>query len=310
MSELNSIAQQRPPFISFILMLVVSMGGFIILGPMLGFLLAMPFIDGSIIDFIPKLSNPLLYPEVKTPFFIIQGGATLFGLVLFPALYYWAIEKRNPFKDVKPFPLLAVGLVFAIMIGFIIIDSVIIEWNSNLAFPEFLKSFETLARDLETKAEEVTKFLTTFDSFGAFVFGFIVIAILPGIGEELVFRGLLQPILHRATNNIHVAIWFSAILFSAIHMQFFGFVPRMLLGALFGYLYYWSGNLAVPMFAHFLNNGLSVVGIYLYQQGKVKMDIEAASAAPWPVVLISVGITTILLVQFIRLFQPTNQPFS
>jgi hypothetical protein len=283
------------------------MGGFIIIGPMLGFLFAMPFINGGLVEFIPKLSDPLSYPEVKTPLFIIQGSATLFGLVLFPALYYWAVEKRNPFKDIKPFPPLAVGLVLIIMIGFIVVDSVIIEWNTSLVFPEFLKNFETWARDYETRAGEITKFLTTFDNFGAFVFGFIVIAILPGIGEELVFRGLLQPILHRATNNIHVAIWFSAILFSAIHMQFFGFVPRMLLGALFGYLYYWSDNLAVPMVAHFLNNGFSVIGLYLYQQGKITTDIEATNAAPWPVILVSAIITALLLVQFKKFFQSSNQ---
>jgi membrane protease YdiL (CAAX protease family) len=91
-------------------------------------------------------------------------------------------------------------------------------------------------------------------------------------------------------------------------MQFFGFVPRMLLGALFGYLYYWSGNLIVPMTAHFINNGLSVIGIYLYQQGKITTDIEDTSAAPWPIIFICAAITVILLIQFKRFFSQHNQP--
>jgi membrane protease YdiL (CAAX protease family) len=308
MSELDNQPYPRPPFVTFILVLLVAMVGFVFFGPVLGVLIAAPFSNNGLLDFVSQMGNPLLYPEVKTPYMIVQGSATLFGLIALPSLYWWAVEKRNPFQGVKAFNPLLVPFVLVLMISFIVVDSVIIEWNSNLTFPSFLKGFEDWARSFETKAGEVTKFLTTFDSFGDFVIGMIVIAVLPGIGEELVFRGFLQPTLHRATNNIHVAIWFSAILFSAIHMQFFGFVPRMLLGALFGYLYYWSGNLVIPMLAHFINNGLSVIGIYLYQQGKIPVDIEDTEAAPWALVIICAAVAVVLLVQFQRYFQSRKLP--
>ncbi len=308
MSELENSTYQRPAYVTFILVLLVAMGGFIIIGPMLGVLLAIPFTNDGLVALLSKMSDPIPYPEVKNPYMIVQGAATFFGLIVFPALYWWAIEKKNPFKEVKPVHPFLVGLVLVLMVSFIVVDSVIIEWNSNLTFPRFLKGFEDWARNFETKAGEVTKFLTTFDSFSDFIIGIIVIAVLPGIGEELVFRGFLQPTLYRATNNIHVAIWFSAVLFSAIHMQFFGFVPRMLLGALFGYLYYWSGNLIIPMMAHFINNGLSVIGIYLYQRGKINMDIEDTNAAPWPLIFICAAITVILLVQFKLFFSSRNLP--
>jgi membrane protease YdiL (CAAX protease family) len=308
MSELDNQPYPRPPFVTFVLVLLVAMVGFVFFGPVLGVLIAAPFSNNGLLDFVSQMGNPLLYPEVKTPYMIVQGSATLFGLIALPSLYWWAVEKRNPFQDVKAFNPLLVPFVLVLMISFIVVDSVIIEWNSNLTFPSFLKGFEDWARSFETKAGEVTKFLTTFDSFGDFVIGMIVIAVLPGIGEELVFRGFLQPTLQRATNNIHVAIWFSAILFSAIHMQFFGFVPRMLLGALFGYLYYWSGNLVIPMLAHFINNGLSVIGIYLYQQGKIPVDIEDTEAAPWPLVIICAAVAVVLLVQFQRYFQSRKLP--
>ena len=308
MSELDNQPYPRPPFVTFILVLLVAMVGFVFFGPVLGVLIAAPFSNNGLLDFVSQMGNPLLYPEVKTPYMIVQGSATLFGLIALPSLYWWAVEKRNPFQDVKAFNPLLGAFALVLMISFIVVDSVIIEWNSNLTFPSFLKGFEDWARSFETKAGEVTKFLTTFDSFGDFVIGMIVIAVLPGIGEELVFRGFLQPTLHRATNNIHVAIWFSAILFSAIHMQFFGFVPRMLLGALFGYLYYWSGNLVIPMLAHFINNGLSVIGIYLYQQGKIPVDIEDTEAAPWALVIICAAVAVVLLVQFQRYFQSPKLP--
>ncbi len=152
------------------------------------------------------------------------------------------------------------------------------------------------------------EFFTAFDSSGDFLLGVVVIALLPAIGEELVFRGMLQPELFRATGNHHAAIWISAIIFSAFHLQFFGFVPRMLLGALFGYLYVWSGNLLIPMLAHFVNNGFSVLMMYLYQKGTIPIDLDAPEAAPWPLV---VGFTTVfiaLMYYFKKFYQSQNQP--
>jgi hypothetical protein len=145
--------------------------------------------------------------------------------------------------------------------------------------------------------------MTQFSSIGEFVLAFVVIAILPAIGEEFVFRGMVQPQLFKATRNIHIAIWTSAILFSAFHLQFFGFVPRMLLGALFGYLYYWSENLWMPMFAHFVNNGFSVIMLYLNQKGVVDVDVESTDVvAPWPAILVFALISGGLLFYFKNFF--------
>jgi hypothetical protein len=110
----------------------------------------------------------------------------------------------------------------------------------------------------------------------------------------------------KGTKNIHVAIWISAFFFSAIHVQFFGFVPRMLLGALFGYLYYWSGNLWVPMFAHFVNNGFAVCMIYLYQKKIVDTNLDSPEAAPWPAVIVAAGIVATALWYFKTKFQSSN----
>jgi LPXTG-motif cell wall-anchored protein len=74
----------------------------------------------------------------------------------------------------------------------------------------------------------------------------------------------------------------------------------MLLGGLFGYLYYWSGNLLVPMFAHFFNNGFSVLMLYLYQQKIVTLDVEKEEAAPWYAIIVFTLIATALLFLFKR----------
>ena len=109
------------------------------------------------------------------------------------------------------------------------------------------------------------------------IIGFLVIAVLPAIGEEIIFRGMIQNDFYRATRNIHLSIWISALLFSAIHIQFFGFFPDCFLVRLFGYLYYWSGNLLMPMLAHFINNGFTVATLVLTQKKAISIDWKRSS---------------------------------
>ncbi len=311
MSEHTGISE-RNPFLSIIFILLTAVLGFVIIGPIIGFFLAIPFYDGNIIDLPAKLTNPTAYPEIKTVFFILQGSASLIGLVLIPVIYLYSIERKNVmdfFTNKKISPVIMV--VTALMvISFMVTNSVFIDWNYHVKFPEFLNDFEAWARERETLAEEITKFFTTFNSTGEFIVGLIVIAVFPAIGEELVFRGMLQPELYRATKNQHVAIWISAFIFSAFHVQFFGFVPRMLLGALFGYLYVWSGSLSVSMIGHFVNNGFSVVMMYLNQQGIVTMDMETPEAAPWPIVVSFTIVFIALGYYFKKQFKPSNTPLA
>ncbi len=92
----------------------------------------------------------------------------------------------------------------------------------------------------------------------------MVIAVVAGLAEELIFRGCLQQIMQQIVKNKHIAVWVTAFIFSAIHFQFYGFLPRMLLGALLGYLFLWSGNIWVPIIVHTANNVIGVITAYLY----------------------------------------------
>lgn len=304
-------SSQRPAWISVMLIFVVAMLGFVIIGPIIGFVLSMPFFEGDFMSLTSKLASPADYPELRIPLFIMQGCATLVGLIIIPSLYILGFEKKSVLVLVKDKPYYSKSLLLTglIVILFMIPNSFFIEWNANLGMPDFLKEFEAWARQSEDRAAELTSFLTTFTSFSDFALAFIVIAVLPGIGEELLFRGMLQPELKRATGNIHAAIWISAILFSAIHLQFFGFVPRMLLGVLFGYLYYWSGNIVVPMLAHFINNGFSVVMIYLHQLKIVNFDMESTEAAP-PMMVVLFTIITFGLLLYLKKFHQEKNTFT
>jgi len=299
------------PLTLFALTFLVAGFGFVLIGPIIGFFLSIPFFEGGITDQLPKMADPVGYPEFRLPLYIIQGAATLIGLGLLPSLFWFSIEHKGItswFAGKKVYGVMLLATL-VMTISFMATNSVFIDWNAHLQFPESMKGFGDWARETEDRATELTKYLTQFSSTGEFLFAFFVIAILPAFGEELVFRGMLQPQLFRATKNIHVAIWTTAILFSAFHLQFFGFVPRMVLGALFGYLYYWSGNLLMPMFAHFVNNGFSVVMLYLNQNGVVDMDMESTEAAPWQAVIIFTLIAGAMLYYFKKFFdQKREQP--
>jgi membrane protease YdiL (CAAX protease family) len=242
--------------------------------------------------------------RLRVPLLVVQGITTLCGFLIAPYFMWTTIRKKDiasfNTSNLKPIALL---LVFCIVIAFAVADSAIIEWNENIQFPDFLSSFEKWARAKEDQLAELTKMLTQFQSFSEFALAFLVVAIFAGICEEFLFRGIIQTELLKGTKNIHAAIWISAFFFSAIHVQFFGFVPRMLLGALFGYLYYWSGNLWVPMFAHFVNNGFAVCMIYLYQKKIVDTNLESPEAAPWPAVIAAAGIVVAALWYFKTKFQ-------
>jgi membrane protease YdiL (CAAX protease family) len=100
----------------------------------------------------------------------------------------------------------------------------------------------------------------------------LMVGLLTAIVEEFMFRGVLQTIFTRWTKSTHAAVWITAILFSAFHMEFFGFLPRLLLGVLFGYFVAWSGSIWTGVWAHFLNNSAAVIAAYLYQNKIIKGD--------------------------------------
>ncbi|MGH1435776.1 MAG: lysostaphin resistance A-like protein [Lewinella sp.] len=152
--------------------------------------------------------------------------------------------------------------------------------NANLPLPEWMISMEDSQNWL---VGEVLR----MESFKEFLVALTVAAVAPAIGEELLFRGLLQPQLQKLVNNPHWGIWLSAILFSAIHLQFVGFFPRMLLGALLGYLLWWSGSLWLPILIHFLFNGVQILGAYFNPEAmKVAVDTTEIEMPPiWLVAL-------------------------
>jgi uncharacterized protein len=300
MSELPESNSLRNPLVSILLTLVIVLLGFQLVGPMIGMMIAYPFFPGDHLEFAKAMQEPFKHPELKTTILFMQGLGTFFGMIVLP-FFILRKQHRSLHQLFSGYwyarPAVIAAIVVIVFMG---VNSVVIEWNQNISFPG-----DEWARRIEKTLAEGTKFLTQFNSLWDLVLVFIVIAIIPSIGEEIVFRGMIQNDFYRATKNIHIAIWVSSILFSAIHVQFFGFFPRLFLGALFGYLYFWSGNLWIAVLAHFVNNGLTVIGLYLYQKGIIDIDLEQTSSTPWQAVLFS-AVCTVLLLYAYKTFYNNN----
>ncbi|WP_159519857.1 CPBP family intramembrane glutamic endopeptidase [Sunxiuqinia indica] len=146
------------------------------------------------------------------------------------------------------------------------------ELNQQMTFPESMAGFESWMRTMEDSATEMIDRFIQVETVWGLLFNLFMIAVIPAIGEELLFRGVIQKIFTQMTKNYHWGIWISAFVFSALHMQFYGFLPRMLLGGLFGYLLVYSGSLWLPILAHFLNNAIGVLALHSEQQGSETVE--------------------------------------
>lgn len=195
-------------------------------------------------------------------------------------------------------------LLLATIITFSIIP--FIDWtlylNKSMVLPEFLKELELWMRQKEEEAAYLTNQFLKMSTVNGLLFNLLLIGFIPAIGEELFFRGCLQPVFSRWAGNKHAGIWIAAIIFSAIHLQFYGFLPRMLLGAMFGYFFFWSKSLWVPILAHFVNNAAQVIIAYVYQlQGKSLVSMEENDNYSSYIIILSLVLTLFLMRVFYRL---------
>jgi uncharacterized protein len=176
-----------------------------------------------------------------------------------------------------------------IILGFIMIFAALpmVHWwagiNEMMRFPEWLRGLELWMKQSEKGAEEVTRAFLNVGTIGGLMINLLMIAILPALGEELLFRGILQKLLHQWFRNVHWAVLVSAVIFSALHLQFYGFLPRTILGIMFGYLFVITKSLWVPILVHFLNNGAAVLAAFLYRKDFLESDFNEIGQLSNPV---------------------------
>ncbi len=245
------------PFVKILFSVFIILVGFTVF-MVLGMLLAWVIFGLGLEGLSGKInpSDPNNAPVLK----FLQACFSI-GLFVFPpfviALFFHGKIGEYLKLNKKP----SVYLVFlSVLLIFFSLPLVnfLVMLNERINFPDSLKGLEEIFKKMEDEAQQTTNMFLSTKSFGTFLINLLVIALIPAVGEELLFRGIFQRIFHEWSKNIHIAIFLSAFIFSAMHMQFYGIIPRLLLGALFGYLFYWSQDLWLPIIAHFLNNSLAI----------------------------------------------------
>jgi uncharacterized protein len=210
-------------------------------------------------------------PENERNFVRTFLGLNHFFMFLVPAfLTVWFFYKKATSDYLK---LNKIPSIWMVILGvlFIVASLPAVQYsmwlNQQIPLPDWAKMME------DSTADSIKSLLVMNRPIELFL-NILVIGLLPAIGEELVFRGVLQQQLMRRIANPHLAIWLAGAIFSAIHFQFEGFLPRMLLGAGLGYLFYLTNNIWIPIIAHFINNAGQVIAQYLMPEKMNSLELE------------------------------------
>ena len=193
-------------------------------------------------------------------------------------------------------------LSVGIMLTAIPLINCLVSWNQAVRLPESLSGLEQLMQQMEEQADRLLQGFLTYKNgaWWVLLMNLIILAVLPAVGEELTFRGVLQSFFR----NRHVAVWVTAFIFSFVHFQFYGFIPRLLLGAILGYALAWSGEIRYSIIMHATNNALSVIVFYLgtYVWHLSQTDIDAiGTGQTWWLTLVCTPVMCLLLYIFYRL---------
>jgi uncharacterized protein len=288
------------PFKKLILMLLLallSMAVFMAMGWLFALLYYNDFLSFS--GQLNNFDNPVVVEVLK--FFQIINQI---GLFIFPPLMFAYLDEGSISRYLKIDRL--PGLLVMVLSCMLVFSALpLIHWSADinelLSLPEWLAGFEKWMKETEENAREITEVFLDVTTTGGLFINLIMIALLPAIGEELFFRGVIQKLFHQWLKNAHWAVIITAVIFSALHLQFYGFLPRTILGIMFGYLFVITKSLWVPILAHFVNNGAAVIVAFLFRKEILQSDYQEIGYSGNPLwVIISILTIVVLFVVIIR----------
>ena len=261
---------------------------------------------------------------VAIPMFFVKGSNALLiamylqniGMFILPAwiaaTLFWGNAGKSLYLNKAPRIIELLGIIALFIVATPALNR-IVEWNEAMHLPEALYNIEQWMRQQDNAATKITEQILQVNSFSHFLAVIFGIGILTGIGEEMIFRGVLQRIVQDKNHRAHVAVWICAFLFSAIHLQFYGFIPRLLLGAFFGYLLVWSKNLWLPIFAHLFNNSTVACISYFTNDKSPDNLIEtvgtSGSPTSWLAGASLIGTVILLYVLYKKVFFSKSKEF-
>ncbi|MBW4890104.1 CPBP family intramembrane metalloprotease [Mucilaginibacter sp. HMF5004] len=269
-------AQSRMhPSMQFLYIMFIAIGSLII-GGLLGFAVVFVLYGTNTLTEITHFNTSASH--VISGLWIIQVLGGTIPLFLTPVIFAKYIVKQPQFYLKNTFKVSPVFFVtvFAIMIVSSPLMDFLVTLNQKMVLPQSLNWLQQWMREKEDAAQKATQALTQFKTIWDMLLALLIMGLLTAVAEEFLFRGGIQGIFTRWTKNAHAGIWISAILFSAFHVEFFGFLPRMMLGVGFGYFVYYSGSIWTAVLGHFINNGSVVIITYLFQQKIIGFDPDSS----------------------------------
>lgn len=253
----------------------------------------------------------LIFGSVMSSAILLLGGENLSGLgklraaqlcsqlvgFIFPPLFFAVLVKEKPldylgFKKMQAWALLGVAAMFTVLP----FNNMMTDWNEGFTLPESMAGLESLFRQTQDLADEVTEKLLGVDTISGLIINILMIGAFAAIGEELVFRSVIQPFCIRICKNAYIGIAVTAVIFSAVHFEFYGFIPRIILGFMLGYMYHISGSIWTSILMHFVNNSTIVVLYYLNFNKIMEIDIENFGSGGIVSIICSFVVTTAIFI--------------
>jgi len=266
-----------------------------------GLLIGKIYLHTNISNLATLLANPQGEEVIAfTKFFQLLNQI---GVFILPVLLFTFLVSKSGTKYLK---LNKTPLAISVMIATIIVFAIlpflnyISQLNQEINFPASLQWIEEWIIAKEEQAQILTEAFLQANTISGLLVNIFIIALIPAIGEELLFRGIILRLFGEIFKNMHIAVFVSATIFSLFHLQFFGFFPRLLLGIVLGYLFIFTQNLWVPMAYHFVNNAASVIVHYLHQNGIVHISVDEFGSSSNMVYIIGSLLMSIWLLVMLR----------
>lgn len=286
-----------------------------VLGESLGIKLSVLGVSFIVMLFIVSALHNVLsafITEPRTKILVVSALQAIFVFIIPAILCGWCCNK-------KPFSYMGIStkisskeIIYVIILMMISIPflNMVIDWNANVVLPDALNNFQEVMREMEDNAAELTKTILSDTSVSGLVSGILIIGCLTGLAEEMFFRAGIQKAFTSSGMNRDFAVWSVAFIFSAVHFQFFGFVPRLLLGALFGYIYYSSRSVWLSAIAHAFNNSIVVIVSWLSARGICNVNPDTIGIEgglfSWPVILSFIFFLILIIAGWRKVFDNSD----
>lgn len=235
------------------------------------------------------------------------------SIFLIPSLIISFFMKRDigSYLGINRWPGALAAILSLLFIFFLIPLTSYLGWlNAGLDLPGWLEGMEQWMLVKEEQAGRLTSLLINTTTISGLMVNMLIIAVIPAVGEEFLYRGVLQKIFTAWLRSGHLAVLLTAFIFSATHLQFYGFLPRFVLGLAFGYMYLWSGSIWLPVLAHFVNNAIPVFLSYLLSWENINSAVDEFSAQDGLFVIVPTLIAAVILQNIRRISHGSSRGFN